>query len=68
MDVIAHHLPAVYALLACIFIPLVLFLATRFFVRRQQRLAREAMLRGNQLHRNWLEQSKNAAEQGTRDP
>lgn len=67
MDAIAHHLPAVYLLLACIFVPLVLFLAIRFVVRRQQRLAREAMHRGNVLHRNWLEQSKKAGDQVTPD-
>lgn len=68
MDAIAHHLPAVYALLACIFIPLVLYLVTRFLVRRQQRLAREAMHRGNVLHRNWLEQSKGSVDQGSPEP
>lgn len=68
MDAIAHHLPAVYALLACIFIPLALYLVTRFFMRRQERLAREAMHRGNVLHRKWLEQSKGAVDQRTPEP
>lgn len=58
MSAIAHHLTAVYVLLGCIVVPLVLIGAWRFAVKRQQRKAQEAMRRGNQLHQRWLEASK----------
>lgn len=58
MDAVAHHLTAVYALLACVIVPLVLVGAWRYIARRQHRQAQEAMRRGNQLHRKWLETSQ----------
>lgn len=60
---LSHHLPAVYAMLACIVLPVGVGLVARYLVRRQQRLAREAMQRGNVLHKRWLEQSKQPPEQ-----
>lgn len=62
MDEIAHHLPVVYALVAFIVIPLALYLAILWVLRRQQRLAREAMQRGNVLHRDWLERSRSTVD------
>lgn len=64
MDFVANHHPAIYALIATLVLPLAVFGLWRFLTRRQQRLAREAMQRGNVLHRNWLEQSKDVEKQG----
>ncbi|KQP14881.1 hypothetical protein [Pseudorhodoferax sp. Leaf267] len=58
MEAIDHHLPAVYAVVLVVVLPGLLALMFRYFAKRKQRLAREAMLRGNRLHRKWLEQSK----------
>ncbi|WP_326543301.1 hypothetical protein [Pseudorhodoferax sp.] len=58
MTAIAHHLTAVYVFAACVLVPLLVVGLWRFMVRRQYRKAQEAMRRGNQLHRNWLESSK----------
>lgn len=65
MDAVAHHLTAVYVLLACVIVPLALVGVWRYIVRRQQRQAQEAMRRGNQLHRRWLETSKQMVDQPT---
>lgn len=62
MDVISHHLSALYVLAASVVVPLVVLGAWRFLVRRQQRKAQQAMLRGNLLHRRWLESSKHMPE------
>jgi hypothetical protein len=62
MDVISHHLTALYVLAACVIVPLVVLGGWRFLVRHQQRKAQQAMLRGNQLHRRWLEASKQMQE------
>lgn len=62
MDVISHHLTALYVLAAIVIVPLVVLGGWQFLVRRQQRKAQQAMLRGNQLHRRWLESSKHMQE------
>lgn len=63
MHAFAHHLPALYALMGSVAAPVLIFLLWRFVQRRRERLAREAMARGNRLYRNWLDQSKSAEEQ-----
>lgn len=62
MTAIAHHLTALYVLLACVLLPVLIVALWRFMLKRQQRKAQEAMLRGNQLHRKWLEASKSVDE------
>lgn len=62
MDRIQHHLPAIYAVIALIVVPSVIALVCVFFSRRKARLHREAMLKGNRLHRRWLDQSKELQE------
>lgn len=62
MDFASHHLTALYVLAAGVLVPLVLVVVWRWSVRRQQRKAQQAMLRGNLLHRNWLEGSKKMQE------
>jgi flagellar biosynthesis/type III secretory pathway M-ring protein FliF/YscJ len=61
----AHHLTAVYLLAASILVPLVIVGFWRYLVKRQHRKAEEAMRRGNQLHRKWLEASKLIDERST---
>jgi hypothetical protein len=63
MDAIAHHLTAVYVLVVCVVLPVVVVGVWRFIAKRQHRMAQEAMRRGNQLHRNWLETSKQGVDQ-----
>lgn len=58
MDVIDHHLPAIYAVIALIVVPSAIALVWIFLSRRKARLHREAMLKGNRLHKHWLDQSK----------
>ncbi|MFT3721228.1 hypothetical protein [Pseudorhodoferax sp.] len=61
-DFAQHHLVAMYVLIACLVLPVLVLLVYRTIVRRRQRLAREAMQRGNVLYRSWLERSKTAQE------
>jgi hypothetical protein len=63
MNTPEHHLTAVYLLAASIVVPLVIVSVWRYLSRRQYRKAQEAMRRGNQLHRKWLESSKADHEQ-----
>lgn len=63
MNTPEHHLTAVYLLAASIIVPLVIVSVWRYLSRRQYRKAQEAMRRGNQLHRRWLESSKADHEQ-----
>ncbi|KQP38886.1 hypothetical protein [Pseudorhodoferax sp. Leaf274] len=65
MDTSAH-LNAIYLLAASILVPLAVFSVWRFLARRQYRKAQEAMRRGNQLHRKWLEASKLMDDQAER--
>lgn len=58
MDGINHHLTAIYAVIALIAIPSAIVLVCMFLSRRKARLHREAMLKGNRLHRQWLNQSE----------
>lgn len=62
MDGINQHLPAIYAVIALIAIPSAIALVWIFFSRRKARLQREAMLKGNRLHRKWLDQSEELRE------
>ena len=55
MNTPEHHLTAVYLLATSILVPLVIVSVWRYLARRQYRKAQEAMRRGNQLHRKWLE-------------
>ncbi|MGC3985693.1 MAG: hypothetical protein QM777_13775 [Pseudorhodoferax sp.] len=50
-------------LAASVLLPLVIVGVWRYLARRQHRKAQEAMRRGNQLHRNWLEASETDREQ-----
>lgn len=63
MNTSEHHLTAVYLLAASILVPLVIAGVWQFLARRQHRKAQEAMRRGNQLHRKWLESSQRDREQ-----
>lgn len=65
MNTPEHHLTAVYLLAASIVVPLVIVSVWRYLSRRQYRKAQEAMRRGNQLHRKWLEGSKADHEQAS---
>lgn len=65
MNTPEHHLTAVYLLAASIVVPLVIVSVWRYLSRRQYRKAQEAMRRGNQLHRKWLESSKADHEQAS---
>ena len=58
MDTSAHHLTPVYVLVVSIVVPLLIIGVWRYLAKRQHRKAEEAMRRGNQLHRKWLEASK----------
>lgn len=58
MNAIAQHMTAIYVLAASVLVPLLIVGLWRFVTRWQHRKAQEAMRRGNQLHRNWLEASK----------
>jgi Flp pilus assembly protein TadB len=55
MDFIAHHLTAVYVFAAIVLGPLLVWLVWQLSTKRQARRARDAMLKGNRLHRRWLE-------------
>ena len=63
MNTPEHHLTAVYLLAASVLVPLVLASVWRYLAKRQYRKAQEAMRRGNQLHRKWLEASQPDREQ-----
>lgn len=63
MNTTEHHLTAVYLLAASVLVPLVIASVWRFLARRHYRKAQEAMRRGNQLHRKWLEASQGDREQ-----
>lgn len=62
MDAVAHHLTAFYALMAFVVVPALVVVVWRFMAKRHYRKAQEAMRRGNQLHRNWLETSRSGIE------
>nr|WP_145548361.1 hypothetical protein [Variovorax boronicumulans] len=56
---------AIYLLAASVLVPLVVASVWRFLARRQYRKAQEAMRRGNQLHRRWLESSQGDRERAS---
>lgn len=62
MDGIEQHLPAIYTVIALIAVPSAVALVFMLLSRRKARLHREAMLKGNRLHRQWLDQSKELQE------
>lgn len=62
MDGIEQHLPAIYTVIVLIAVPSAVALVFMFLSRRKARLHREAMLKGNRLHRQWLDQSKELQE------
>ncbi len=53
-----HHLAALAAIIAVLLVPVVAYVVWRVIVRRRQRLAREAMRKGNVLYREWLDRSQ----------
>ncbi len=53
-----HHITALAAIIAVLLVPVVAYSVWRVIVRRRQRLAREAMRKGNVLYREWLDRSK----------